>query len=183
MRQTGNRWMRKDEALNSAPYQALIKEGTALLKTQGYFSKDQVLEGSGMVTVGDSIRWDYLREFLEDASGVHLLCVSRGFFDKYVVDRKGKKVKRNGKPLTTAEHRRENPGHYLALGHGKKTFGFALMKTDGGVLAIKVLGVKNKIANGTRVAADNYKAEVKQTMQLPAPKRKQLAKPKPKRKR
>jgi hypothetical protein len=113
-----SKFLRRNIALQSKIYQELQAEARNQLSLHGCFAKADVIKACGFEAVEDSIRWDYIREFLEHDEGCELVPVVSLYFMS---------------PKT--KERRENPielkpEKYLAQGWGKKTAGFVSVKSD-----------------------------------------------------
>jgi len=135
------KFLRKVAARKCPIHQAVLDKLQDKLLTTGYFSKDEVLEDLRFSAMSESIRWDYLREFVEEDLSIELIPVVSRFFKAYVKDSSGARVK------TTAE-RVVSPEKYIAQGNGKRTAGYCSIEVDGGGLAIRRLSQKKAMTNG-----------------------------------
>jgi len=155
----GTKFLRKVTARACPIHMAVMDRVQDVLLENGYFSKDEVLEQLRFMAVSDSIRWDYIREFIQDELGIELVPIVSRFFKAYVRDASGNRIK-------TSVERRISPEKYLAQGNGKKTAGYCSVELDGGTLAIRRLGQKKSMANGVGKAYQNFANELTRKLQL-----------------
>ena len=134
------KWMRKTSALKCKVHQAIVDEAIAQLELQQVFSKQQVLEKTGYEMISDSIRWDYIREFVEDRTKLELVPVSAKFFA----------YREHKKAIAESAMQR-----LIASGYGKKTAGYASTRCLNGALAKKRLEQKKAVTEGN---IESYKA-------------------------
>jgi hypothetical protein len=130
------RWLRKEAAKICPVHTAIVNKAVEHLVDTGVFSKDLVVEGTGMGAVADSIRWDYVREFIIEDQGVELIPLALAFFTRH---------------QKQEEHLR--PEKFLAQGYGKKTHGFAAVTKENDHLVIKRIEQRKALSNGV---ADSF---------------------------
>jgi len=140
-----SKYLRREVAAKNAVYQAILEACTKRLAEVGYFSKEEVLQDTGMEAFDDSIRWDYVVDFLRSGQGVELIPMAQRFFTRH-----------------KAADRRHAPQMFIATGHGKKTMGYANVTIDGGVFAIKQLQNRKSMQNGVGKAFTNYAEKLHQ---------------------
>jgi len=124
------KYVRKDDARKCPVHTAVLEEANNQLAEYGYFAKSDVVKDVGMIVMTDSIRWDYLAEFIKEDGKCELIPLAQRFW----------KMK--------ADERVAHPEQAIAMGHGKKTMGYALVSCAGGALAIRRLEHKRSMANG-----------------------------------
>jgi hypothetical protein len=134
-----SKYLRREVAAKNAVYQAILEACSTRLAEIGYFSKDEILETTGMEAFDDSIRWDYIVDFLRHGQGVELVPMAQRFFNRH-----------------KASDRIHAPQLFIASGHGKKTMGYANVTIDGGVFAIKQLRDRKSLQNGVGKAYREY---------------------------
>ena len=153
----------REKARGCPVHSALFDRALDLLEDNGYFSKDEVTDACHFEAIADSIRWDYIKERIEETHGVNLLPVCSRFFRTHVEGKDGGRIR-------TADERKVSPGKYLAGGHGKKTAGYCNVTLDDGKLAIKKLMNAQGLRNGVSKAFKTYLEEYqKRGVVLPAP--------------
>ena len=110
------------------------------LEMNGFFRKSDILNELDFSCVSDSIRWDYLREFIETDQGCQLIPLAEPFFKRH---------KHTDVPAT-----------YVAIGRSKKAVGYASVTDVNGALAIRLLQHKKAVANGSTAALNKYVASL-----------------------
>tara|TARA_R110000824_G_scaffold3913_1_gene18695 strand:- start:144 stop:572 length:429 start_codon:yes stop_codon:yes gene_type:complete len=101
------------------------------LEHSGAFNKEEILETLGLIVMADSVRWDYIREFLQEDQGCELVPVAASYFKRHKRDEE----------LTS-------PERFIASGHGKKTAGFVSVTIQNDHLVVCRIGQRQKMANG-----------------------------------
>ena len=147
------KWLRKTKARVCPIHQAVLQSACDELHKHGYFSKDEVLEGLGFGAVAEAIRWDYIAEFIRDEEDEEIVPLAQAFWT-------GTKADKAAKRQITPELRKKNPGAYLAMGHGKRTAGYALVSVDDHRLAVKHLAFKRSLANGVGTSFREFATEL-----------------------
>lgn len=128
-----SRFLRREKARVCPVHQAVLELAAEQLEIHGVFSKEDVLERSKMTAVADSIRWDYIIEWLREEQGVELVPVRDAFFRRH-----------------SQEKLRRMPEKFLAAGHGIRTAGWASVSHGPNApLVIHRLEQRQAMANGT----------------------------------
>jgi hypothetical protein len=133
------KYLRKEAAKACPIHTAVYTAALDALVMFGVFSKDDVIESLNFDAVADSIRWDYIREFIEEEQGVEMIPLAASFFSRHRVQE---------------EH--INPAKFLAQGYGKKTHGFAAVTTQNDHLVIKRIEQRKAITNGVAKSFQVY---------------------------
>lgn len=157
-----SKWLRMTQAQKSPVYIAIKDTMTDRLSVAGYFEKTEVLEATGFATVADSIRWDYLRQMIENEHHTELIPLSAQFFQKtLLID--GKRRHLGG--TRRREYELLFPEKFVASGHGKRTAGFAIASQENGHFLVRVLYRKQGQARGM-VKSANRTAQIASTVHL-----------------
>lgn len=145
------KYMKRETAKGCPVHQAVMDTASDELAQHGYFSKVDVLDSLSFGAMEDAIRWDYLREFLEADYGIELIPLSKKFFN-------GEMVRLPGNSNRTRVHYDpvKDPEKCIAMGNGKKTYGYASVEVAGGALAIKTFERKKGMANGVGEAFKTF---------------------------
>ncbi len=138
------KYLRREVARACPVHQMVLDRAMDDLAEYGYFSKQDVVKESGMIAMVDSIRWDYLAEFIREDGRCELVPLAARFW----------KMKPTERLLF--------PERAIAGGHGKKTAGYALVTLDNGNLAIEQLERKRSVTNGVGQAFNKYRTELDQ---------------------
>ena len=118
------KWLRKERARLCPIHQAVFKWKTrknctlTAISTSGKQAQQLSFEA-----VAEAIRWDYISEFIRDDLSEEIVPLAQAFWT-------GTKADKAAKRKITPELRKKNPGAYLAMGHGKRTAGYALVSVD-----------------------------------------------------
>ena len=97
------------------------------LEARGYFCFEKILKEL-CIASSDAIRWDYIRQFVEEECAVELIPMSKKFFTRVSEVQYDKE----GKEITLRTH----PNHYIAGGRGRGTEGYANAILEDGCFAI-----------------------------------------------
>jgi hypothetical protein len=127
----GARFLRRETAKKCPIHAAVLQKARDDLAEKGYFSKADIIERLQFGAIDDSIRWDYIADFIREEDGTELIPMAERFFKR-----------------SNPVHRATSPEKFMAMGHGKKTAGYALLTVDNGVYALKTLKVKRGMSNG-----------------------------------
>lgn len=138
-------YLRKDRALSCPIHRAIKDEAAKRLAHSGVFSKEEVLDALNFRAVEDAIRWDYVREFLQEDEGCELVPLALSFFEKSRTEKRRMEEK-------------VNPTKFLAQGHGKKTIGYAAVTSDNDALVVARIQYREKVRNGVD---EKFRAYVK----------------------
>ena len=125
------KYLKRSDVKKCPTHMAVQEEATNALAEYGYFSKQEVIESAGMKVMGEHVRWDYLIDFIKLDQDCDLVPIAQRFWKMTEIERT------------------VYPERALAVGHGKKTAGYALVSVCDGRLAVKKLTYKQAIANGT----------------------------------
>ena len=137
------RYLRKEAARGCPVHMAVYNAALGQLVANGVFSKADVVDSLNFVAISDSIRWDYVREFIVEDQGVELIPLAQSFFN------------RHPKAEETV-----NPAKFLAQGYGKKTCGFAAVTTENDHLVIARIKQRHAISNGVADSFQRYLEKV-----------------------
>jgi hypothetical protein len=138
MAATGN-YLRRMAALRCPIHQAIKDEASRRLAHSGVYSKEEVLEALSFEAIGDAIRWDYVREFIQEDQGCELMPLAQSYFTRHP---------------KAEEH--VNPAKFLAQGHGKKTAGYAAVTGANDHLVVARISFRRAQKNGVQTAFDAY---------------------------
>ena len=147
------KWLRKEKAWLCPIHQAVLEATLDELHNNGYFHKQQVLEQLSFEAMAVAIRWDYIAEFIRDDLSEEIVPLAEPFWTGTAADKAAKRT-------ITPELRKKNPGAYLAMGHGKKTAGYALVSVDDHRLAVKHLEFRRSLANGVGTSFREFATEL-----------------------
>jgi hypothetical protein len=136
------KYLRREQAKACPVHKAVLEICLDELAEYGYFAKEDVIKQSGMIAVSESLRWDYLAEFIKSDGACELIPLAPRFW----------KMKPQQRVL--------EPEKAIAGGHGKKTAGYAMVGVDGGALAVRRLEHKRNLANGVGKAFRNFADEL-----------------------
>jgi hypothetical protein len=125
------KYLRKEVARECPVHMAVLETASRLLSENGYFSKEDVIEETRYAAIEDSIRWDYIVDFLTQEQGVELIPMAPRFFKRHQI-----------------QERLVSPEKFIAGGHGKKTAGYCSITQNNGVFAIKILKNRKALTNG-----------------------------------
>ena len=140
------KYLKTSKAREDAIYQSIVWACIDQLTDSGSFSMDDIMDEVELVRVtrdafgavniepvgimvqpavfmGNSIRWDYVRQFIEEEMADDLIPVSAAFFKRHQVEKE-----------------KLAPEKYLAGGGSKKCTGYALACRENGHLAEKHYG-------------------------------------------
>lgn len=134
-----SKYLRKDKARGCPVHMAILDECGRQLSLHGVFEKDAVLENLNLSAMTDAVRWDYIRNFLEEELGCEMVPLASVYFKRH-------------KP----EEERVNPQRFIATGHGKKTAGFATVTHENDHLYISRIESKKSMANGVGKAFEAF---------------------------
>lgn len=148
----GARYLRREKARRCPVHTAVLDACSERLSDHGWFEKEEVVNSLNFEAVSDSIRWDYIMDFLRTEEGGEFVPLAARFFKRH-----------------KHSERVDHPERFIATGHGKKTAGYANVELDNGQLAIRHLDSKRRIVNGVRNAAKRYAEELAKRALLPAP--------------
>lgn len=170
---TVSKYMRREAAQNCPVHQLILELCETHLADCGYFNKQEIVEEAGFPPqLGtDYLRWDYIADFIKkkvwekDAEGT-VISVT---VEKELVPLAARFWKM--KP----HERVASPEQAIALGHGKKTAGYALVDVDDGALAVKRLEQRRSTTNGLGKAFRKYADELIKRNLLQEPDNRKLA--------
>lgn len=138
-----SKYLRKDKARGCPVHMAVLDECGRQLSLHGVFEKSAVLEYLNLEAMADSVRWDYVRSFLEEEQGCEMVPLASVYFKRHKL-----------------EEERVNPQRFIATGHGKKTAGFATVTQENDHLYISRIDTKKKMANGVGEAFETFVQKV-----------------------
>lgn len=127
------KFLRREKARGCPVHQVVLEAAGTMLELHGVFSKEEVLESTKMIAMGEAIRWDYVTEWLREEQGVELVPVREAFFKRHS---KGRLERM--------------PEKFLAAGHGVRTAGWASVSHGPNApLVLRRLEQRKAMANGT----------------------------------
>lgn len=138
-----SKFLRREVARACPVHTAVLATAVDDLSKFGAFSKTDILQRLLLTAMEDSIRWDYIRGFIEAEHGETLMALAAAYFKRH-----------------KAHEEKINPAKFMALGHGKKTEGFAVVSETNGHFALRLLENKRTLKNGVARAFDDYVAAV-----------------------
>lgn len=134
-----SKWLRRDAAKACPVHMAVTDEAAKKLELHGVYEKDEVLRELNLSAMVDAIRWDYIREFLQDEQGCELVPLSAAYFKRH----------KTSEELV-------NPQKFIATGYGKKTCGFAAVIPENDHLVVARIKTRRAMANGAGRAFVGY---------------------------
>ena len=134
-----SKWLRRGKAKACPIHMAVSDEASKQLQLHGVFEKASILDDLNLSAVSDAIRWDYIREFLQDEQGCELVPLAASYFKRH---------KRGEEQV--------NPAKFIALGYGKKTMGFAAVMPENDHLVVARIKSRKAMANGVGAAFQGY---------------------------
>ena len=133
------KYLRKEGARQCPIHTAVYEAAVDSLVMFGVFSKEDVINSLNFGAVADAIRWDYIREFIEEEQKCDLVPLAQTYFNRH------KKAEEA-----------VNPGRFIAMGFGKKTFGFAAVTPQNDHLVIERIRQRKAISNGVSQSFKEY---------------------------
>ncbi len=127
------KYIRRKAAEECPVHQKVFEKAKERIEHIGWFGKELLLRKIGLYAMADSIRWDYIVEFLNKDLDTELVPVVSQF---------GKSIQNDQEDIE------KFPWRYIASGHGKKTWGYANAEEMNGVLAVRRLSQRNAQAEG-----------------------------------
>jgi hypothetical protein len=127
-----------EEAKELHEYQSLKAAIVDALMLRGRFSKEEIAKTCQLSSFVDSIHWDYLVRMIKEEYGDELMPMAQSYFKKH----------RKDKPEI------DFPGTYIATGHGKKTYGYALANRTNGHFVLYTLETKKNRRDGVHKAVE-----------------------------
>ncbi|MGB1066181.1 MAG: hypothetical protein ACPGZR_09310 [Paracoccaceae bacterium] len=128
------------EAARSCPiHQTIMETAADQLSLHGVFEKDAILDQLNLKAMSDAIRWDYIRDFLQQEQKCELVPLASVYFKRHQM-----------------HDEIANPSRYIAGGHGKKTAGYAAITSNNDHLVVAKIKIKHAISNGVGEAFRNY---------------------------
>jgi hypothetical protein len=165
-----SKYLRRGDALASKHYAAIMARAMELLAQDGRFEKRRVIEDVGLAEFEDSVRWDYLKEFIEAGrkpSGDGRL-IGQETADKIeLVGMVSRFFHRSECLFMTKDGNRhaytyDDPQKFFAIGYGKSSAGFASVRDLDGKLVLwkfgHLNGLKDKIIGHIKPLEDVIKA-------------------------
>lgn len=132
-------FLRREKARQCPVHTAVLAEAIDRLTKFGVFSKIEVLDVLNFEAIEDAIRWDYIRDFVQEEQGAQLVPLAEAYFKRH------KKAE---------EH--ADPAKFIAQGHGKKTYGYASVRPDTDHLVIRRIEQRRANANGVEKCFRQY---------------------------
>jgi hypothetical protein len=126
-----SKFVRRETVRKCAIHQSIMERASEDLEHAGAFNKEDILETLSLKVMEDSVRWDYIRDFLQDDQGCELVPVAASYFKRHKRDEE----------LTS-------PERFIASGYGKKTAGFVSVSLENDHLVVCRVKQRQKMANG-----------------------------------
>lgn len=143
-----SKYLRKTAALACHVHSAIKDRCIKELERNGFFRKSAVVEGLGFSAVEESIRWDYVAEFIT-AEGYDLVPLAARFFRSESEHKKeDTQIKKSLIKADDDSVPNIALSRFLAGGHGRKTAGYASVYFANGRLAIKRFQIDKKRREG-----------------------------------
>ena len=133
------KYLRKEVARKCAIHSAVIEKCAERLTSNAVFEKKEVINSLSFQAIESAIRWDYIAQFISEEQGIELIPMAQRFFNRH-----------------KASEREVAPEKFIAMGHGKKTVGYASVFLNDGVFALKKLENRKAMANGAGKAFIDY---------------------------
>jgi len=151
-----SKYLRRDVAEASKIYQDIKNRAIGHLKKTGAFRKDHVVDELDLIPFADSIRWDYVRDMIRgEAEGLDVIPMADSYFRSRVkVD--------DAMVRNTSELQQSLPERFIAMGHGKKTAGYALVEPRNGHFIVVVARNKFARATGVKASAERFTSKARQ---------------------
>ena len=134
-----SKYVRRHAVRECAIHQSVMELATQRLEKDGAFHKAEVIDELGLRVMEDSIRWDYVRDFIQEDQGSELVPVAAKYFKQH-----------------TKNEELANPEKFIATGYGKKTAGFVSVIAENDHLTVRRLQQRQALANGVGEAFRNY---------------------------
>ena len=81
-----SKFVRRETVRKCAIHQTIMERASEDLEHSGAFNKEEILETLGLIVMADSVRWDYIREFLQEDQGCELVPVAASYFKRHKRD-------------------------------------------------------------------------------------------------
>lgn len=133
------KYLRKEAARQCPIHTAVYENAVDSLVMFGVFCKEDIINSLNFGAVADAIRWDYIREFIEEEQKCDLVPLAQTYFNRH--KRQEEKV---------------NPARFIAMGFGKKTAGFAAVTPANDHLVIERIKQRKAISNGVSESFKEY---------------------------
>ena len=143
-------YLRRSVAQQSDIYQSIVNRAAGYLMTHKFFRKSTIVDDLNLAAFADSIRWDYVRDMLQDKyQNVEIIPMAEAYF-KLFIEVDGVRQK------NTDKLQRRLPERFIASGHGKKATGYVLAVPDNGHFVVRIARTKEAVASGTKKAAERF---------------------------
>jgi len=140
-----SKYLRKEKARACPVHMAIMDECAKQLNLHGVFEKSEILSNLSLDAMVDAVRWDYVREFLEDELGCEMVPLASAYFKRH-----------------KKSEEQVNPQKFIAMGHGKKTTGYATVTQGNDHLFVCRVEAKRAMANGVGRAFEAYLEQISQ---------------------
>lgn len=135
--------VRKSTVRACPVHTALKDKAENELIKNGAYSHEKLLDDLSFALPVGYIRWDYIREFIEEDNSIRLIPVVAPFFKKH-----------------STKDERVNPEKYLPTGRGKKTAGYVSVTAQNGHLVVFQLNRQVKLSHGVMQATEQLASAV-----------------------
>jgi len=143
-------------------HQAVKDTAIDLIMEKSFFSKEEILEKTNFKAVESAIRWDYVREFIENDEKVELIPLTERFFKWRLT----KTERDSGIPSNKNEAINKVPEKFIAGGNGRRTFGYLMADSTYPSITIAKMATRRSHRNGVAKAFDGYLHAVKAKVSL-----------------
>ena len=133
------KYLRREVARSCPIHSVVLDKCSDALADFGVFEKKDIIDGLNFSAIEGAIRWDYISEFLAEDQGIELVPLAQRYFTRH-----------------PKAERAVAPEKFIAMGHGKKTMGYACVELEGGVFAVKRLQTKKALSNGVGKAVSAF---------------------------
>lgn len=169
--------LRRDKARESEIYQKIKERCEEYLKKKHFFKKTWVLKDLDYEVISDSIRWDYIVEWVTESYDCELAPLAEAFFKrltKIEIELESQSqfpdmpqpqlvpnIRLLPAKITKEQMARQYPARFLASGHGKKTTGYASVEYAEGAFHLKRLSDRKSVAKGFNDSSDKFENQLK----------------------
>jgi len=156
--------LRRDKAILNKVYIDIKNKCMEYLNDKRMFKKQWILKDLSMEVFADSIRWDYIAEWIEKDGDCELAPLAEAFFKSRTIKDERQKLlpigSEDSKALSRESIAEKVPGKFVASGHGKKTVGYASVTFANGALHLERLKTRKALSIGLTKSADKLQCQI-----------------------